>query len=250
MVIGNIFGEMISKVSTSVARKNLGVCQESSSQAFYTHVISVFDTTYVDVAEVHSTFEEAAEFLLDLIRLAQIKLNLFFIFKPSKCDEFFVGRNQIWASPLKGKKIVDLRIELSQLPNVLVLGDSSDPVEVIAAADVVITACFSSTTADALSAGKAAFWYEAGDNTRGYPADRVKGLVAHGYDELETYLEDALMPGHWERISEQRSLRKFTDPYLDGLALSRLRNSISSSGNSIMESFSPEYSEHVDPLES
>jgi len=224
-VVGNIFSEMIVNINKQEARKKILGDNEAGID---TKWVAIFDTSYVDMELSYSNFYEAAAFLSDFIKLAENRTDLLFIFKPSKSDDYFIDAKTVWASLRKGADIVKLRKEIASLSNVTMLSDANDPVEVIAAADVVVTHCFSSPTADALSAGIPAFWYESASLTRGYPLDEVDGLVAHGYMELNSFLDRAFFAGKYlKSLYKQELFQKLVNVSVETTALSDLRRALS-----------------------
>ena len=230
-VIGNIFADMIrdmDKVATCHKLLSSHTLLEDSPME--KRVVSVFDTSYVNMNNIYSTFDEAAAFLVDFMRLAKTRPNLIFLFKPSKADSYFIDANSMWSSPIKGKRIVALRKELAELRHVVMLGDDNDPVEVIAASDVVITHCFSSPTADALSAAIPAFWYESEPLAQGYPLDEVDGLVAHGYNQLNIFLDNALGDSFLEKLYHQENFQSMVNASMHTYALDDLRKYLKDTG--------------------
>ena len=230
-VIGNIFADMIRDMDkATICHKLFSSNMLLDSRHIGKKVVSVFDTSYVDIELIYSTFDEAAAFLVDFIRLAKTRSNLIFLFKPSKADSYFIDTNSIWSSPIKGKRVVALRKEFAELHNVVVLVDDNDPVEVIAASDVVITHCFSSPTADALSAAIPAFWYESEPLAQGYPLDEVDGLVAHGYNQLNIFLDNALGDSFLEKLYHQENFQSMVNASMHTYALDDLRKYLKDTG--------------------
>jgi len=102
-VIGNIFSEMIVKLDTKVCRsKLLGEWREG------TRIITVFDTSYMDMPEIYSNYDECIAFLKDIICLAENRSDDFFLFKPSKNDDYFINPKTPWSSAEKGHEVVAL----------------------------------------------------------------------------------------------------------------------------------------------
>ena len=99
---------------------------------------------------------------------------------------------------------------------------------IIAGSDVIITHCMSSPTAEALGAGKKAFWYESGHKHAGIDYDQVPGLVVHGYEALSRRVRELLeMPDDGYERYLQESIRGKIDSYLDGKALTRFKDLLS-----------------------
>ncbi len=232
-VIGNIFAEMIKELGHEKERIESPVLREVLHRQEYGQVVAVFDTSYVDIADtgMYSSYEEAEAFLSDVIRLAEANVKKLFLFKPSKDDNWFVDKAFVWSSPEKGEKVVKLREFFSKLSNTLLLNDSVDPVEVIAISDVVITNCFSSPTADALSTGKPAFWYKSRDDVHGYPLDKINGLVAHGYSELQERLDRAFESEYVKALYAQPLFQGMVNSSPDICALTCFRNELISRGS-------------------
>ncbi|MBU0591474.1 MAG: hypothetical protein ABIJ10_02455 [Candidatus Micrarchaeota archaeon] len=99
--------------------------------------------------------------------------------------------------------------------------------EVIAYSDFVITAPFSSTTIEALGAGKRAIYYDP-NNTYGadtFYYNQFPNLVAGSYNELKRLFKYWAYKVNDEQFKAylDRYIRYECDPYLDMKALSRLR---------------------------
>ena len=99
--------------------------------------------------------------------------------------------------------------------------------EVIAQSDLVISAAYTSTTAEALGARKRAIYYDVTGHCIGdkYYFNGFPNLVAHSYEELKKLIR------YWMYEVTDAEFDDFLstyakdeiDPYLDGKALSRLR---------------------------
>lgn len=180
-VIGGIFSEKILEI-----RDNRSYIEKISTKYNVNkskQVFSIFDTTYLSSESLYSNYDEAMCFLEDSIKLAKHMPKSTFLFKPSKSDSFFINMNSYWFHE-KGFNIVRLRHELNLLPNVVMLDDNSDVVELIGISDIVFTNCFSSPTADALLANIPAFWYQATTDVSFSIFNKIPGLVVNGYKAL------------------------------------------------------------------
>jgi hypothetical protein len=102
----------------------------------------------------------------------------------------------------------------------------SDPSETIAAADLVISAPFTSPTIESLGARKKALYF---DSTGRFPNtyyDRFPRFVAHDSDELKRVID------YWLNEITDEEFNAFLtthilnelDEYLDGLAITRFRS--------------------------
>jgi polysaccharide biosynthesis PFTS motif protein len=99
--------------------------------------------------------------------------------------------------------------------------------EVIVPADLVISAAFTSTTAEALGAKKKAIYYDpSGYYVEGkYYFNRFPNFVAHDYEELKKLIPYWLYEVTDEEFDDflNTYVKHEIDPYLDGKALTRLR---------------------------
>ncbi len=217
-VTGNIFAEMIRQPSRQPASKK---------RLTENKTVAIFDTTYVDLPSHWSNLQEAEAFLKDITRLALRYQNIYFLFKPSKGDARFLDVKNPWYNRKTSPNIPKLRSNLAQLSNVQMLDDSADTVDIIRSADLVLTHAFSTPTADALAAGKRAFWYESSNKLRGHIYDSISGLFIHGYAELEA----AFTSNHNILDIENSSqvFKELIDEFGDCCGLTRLREAIKSS---------------------
>ena len=223
--IGSLFSDMIAGLQPQDARARLadlfaGVPRLSGTW------IGVFDTSYMDIPGLYSSYEAALAFVNDMIDLADRHAECAFLFKPSKPDARFVGRRQKWASPLQGASVVAARRRFAQLSNAILLPDWVDPALLIAASDLVITDIFSSPSADALAAGVPAFWYSALENTRDYPYALVPDLVAQGRSELDRLWNRARSAGFVDRIFKHDAFRYLVISHERPRALALFRDAI------------------------
>ena len=225
-VIGNIFSEMIASVSIKEAEARLGVDRGDHSA-----VLACFDTSYMDDECCPTTFHDGLGFYEDLLRFSQCRPDHLLLIKPSKDDRYFVDTSGLWASTRMGAKIVDARKSLRQQRNVRFLADDADPSDVIALADITITNGFSSPTADALAAGRRAFWYDAVGSHHDYCLDDA-GLTRHGYEEMIEEVDRLLALSNEEfaaQIGSSSQARYLLDPYMDQKALTRFREMLADS---------------------
>lgn len=214
-VAGNIFSQMIKESIPSRTND-----KENTKKN-----IVFFDTSYVDISNLYSSYEEAVEYLEHIIKISYELPDNTYYFKPSKDDGYFVDVKLAWASPSKGKKIIELRGKLKKLNNVVFENTDKDTVDLIAHCDLVITNCFSSLVADAASSGIDAFWHDASSTTRGFPLDEIPEMVTHGYDELAERIlksNDSIVKNLWR----DDRFKKMVDPYNDGKSLDRVREII------------------------
>jgi polysaccharide biosynthesis PFTS motif protein len=106
----------------------------------------------------------------------------------------------------------------------------SDPSETIAAADLVISAPFTSPTIESLGAQKKAIYFDPTGRFRNTYYDQIPGFVAHSSDELTTSID------YWLNEITDEQFHTFLkshilcelDEYLDGLAITRFRQKLCS----------------------
>jgi len=186
-VIGNIFSEKIIEVRGDI--NYIDKLRQQYKIKNRKKVVSIFDTTYIEVEKHYSTYDEAQCFLKDVIELAKSMPKCVFLFKPSKNDAFFL--EGYW-SDKKGDEVVQLRREFDQLKNATMLLDSDDVIDVISVSDVVFTNSFSSPTTDALLANIPAFWYQAKTDVSFSIYNKVPNLVVNGHSNLVTQVNKML----------------------------------------------------------
>jgi polysaccharide biosynthesis PFTS motif protein len=113
---------------------------------------------------------------------------------------------------------------------VLLNGFDIEPSEVIAAADLTISACFTSSTVEAWGARIPAIFYDATKKFKEYYFDGFPKLVAHDYRELENlvkYWLDDVKESEREAYLSQWITPEI-DKFSDGKALTRFRKYLSS----------------------
>jgi polysaccharide biosynthesis PFTS motif protein len=186
-VIGNIFSEKIIEI-----KGDADYIEKLRSQYKVKNrkkVVSIFDTSYLELKKHYSTYDEAQYFLKDVIKLAKSMPECMFLFKPSKNDAWFL--KGYWSDE-KGVEVVRLRHKFEQLENTMMLLDSDDVIDVISVSDVVFTNSFSSPTTDALLANIPAFWYQSKTNVSFSIYNKVPNLVVSGYIGLTTQINNIL----------------------------------------------------------
>src|SRR5439155_137054 len=96
-------------------------------------------------------FDEAVAWYDDIARLADERPDLLMVLKPSKADWYFVDPTFQWSHP-RGAAVLERWERLRAHPRVHFAGHDGDPASVVAAADLTVTFCYSSPTAEALGA--------------------------------------------------------------------------------------------------
>jgi polysaccharide biosynthesis PFTS motif protein len=109
-----------------------------------------------------------------------------------------------------------------------------DPSETIAAADLVISAAFTTPTIEALCAKKRAIYFDPTGKFRETYFDKFPGFVAHDYTELKKAID------YWLNEMSDQQFHAFLDryvlheldEYLDGMAITRFRQKLCVERNS------------------
>jgi polysaccharide biosynthesis PFTS motif protein len=178
-------------------------------------IVGVFDSTYSN--DSLTTYDDGVEFLHGIERLLEEHSDIYVVWKEKKSRRDFVRR--------ESRKLADLYGQLSRHPRCYFPGFEASPSEVIALSDLVISFPFTSTTVEAVCAGRRGMYYDAPGKFVGAYYDRIPGFVAHGYQQLSVLVRDLLykMDEDDYRQFLQRHIREHLDPFLDGRALSRFR---------------------------
>jgi hypothetical protein len=107
-------------------------------------------------------------------------------------------------------------------------GDEADTSEVIAASQLVISACFTSPTIEALGGRGRGIFYDATGKFRGCYPDAFPMMVAHDYQDLKKYAY------YWLYQNSDEDFQKYlaehieheVDSYADGGAVTRFRKKL------------------------
>jgi len=180
-------------------------------------MIAVFDTSFGFGTGYVLRLEDIILFTEDIWRLLDEFPDIQIIFKEKNIrDEVEVECPQIL--PLYEKLAGHQRCYFT--------GWFTDPSEINAVADLSITACFSSTTVEALGARKKAIYYDPNGFLKGTYYDKFPYLVAHSYEELK-----ALVKYYLYEVSDKEFNRWVDqvivdeiDAFADGQAITRLRD--------------------------
>ena len=107
-------------------------------------------------------------------------------------------------------------------------GSQSDPSEVTAISDLVVSACFTSVTVEALGARKRAIYFDATGKFRNLYFDRFPRFVAHSTDELIDLVRYWLYENSEQEFTAflETYIKGELESYLDGKAITRFRERI------------------------
>jgi polysaccharide biosynthesis PFTS motif protein len=180
-------------------------------------IVVVFDTTFDDRRQLK--IADGIQFGKDILNLLDEIPEIGIIFKLKKFLSITPDLEPIYA-------------ELRNHPRcVLIEKTHKDCVfstDIIAVADMVISAAYTSTTAEALGSKTKAIYYDIPGTEMGneYYYNRYPNFVAHNYEELKkliTYWLYECDDDEFE-IFLNRYVKGEIDPYLDGKAIDRLQN--------------------------
>lgn len=201
-------GKIISSLPEKMKEKNLPKC-----------IIGVFDTSFVDYGPIK--IRDGIQFGNDILKLLDDFPKIGIVFKEKK----FLSMTPELACVYE---------KLEQHPRCVVVRKTEQDCifssDVIAVSDLVISAAYTSTNAEALAAKTRCIYYDIsgtdiGDN---FYFNRFPNTVAHNYSELKELVQ------YWLNVSTEEDfdlfLKKYVkneiDPYLDMKAIDRLHSHI------------------------
>ena len=201
-------GKLASKLPLLVKKKNLNQkCQK---------IISFFDTTFVDYGPLK--IKDGIRFGEDILRLLDEMPEIGVIFKEKKHLSVTPELAPVYEKLENHERCVVVRKTDT---------DCIFSTEVIALSDLVISAAYTSTNAEALGAKTKAIYYDVagtdiGDN---YYFNKFPNFVAHNYDELKKLVKYWLYEVDDEKFEAflNTYVKGEIDPYLDGKAIDRLQ---------------------------
>lgn len=198
-------GKLTSKLPSILKNKNLPQ-----------KIIGVFDTTFADWGVMKT--KDGIRFGEDIMRLLNEIPDIGVIFKEKKFRSYNPQLIPVYEKLEKHERCMVIRKTET---------DCIFTPEVIALSDFVISAAYTSTTAEALGARKKAIYYDVagtdiGDN---YYFNKFPNLVAHNYEELIKLVNYWLYEVTDEKFENflNTYVKGEIDPYLDGKAIDRLQ---------------------------
>jgi polysaccharide biosynthesis PFTS motif protein len=205
----NLVNECLNNASEKISKDEAAGIQK---------IIGVFDTSFGDQVPLQKN--DIIRFVQGMLRLLNDYPRIGIIFKEKNSLDLIMAQEP---------DIATYYISLRNHPRCYFTGDRFDPSETIAASDLVISSCFTSTTIEALGARKRAIYFDATDKFRDYYYDKFPNLVAHSYENLQE------MVNYWLFKISDDDFNKYLndyvknelDAYVDGKALSRFREQIS-----------------------
>jgi hypothetical protein len=175
--------------------------------------LGVFDSTYS--LKGMACYEEGIAFAQHILALADATPGIRIVFKEKKERDI----HRLF-DPSMSPKLISLYEKLASHPRIKILSSNADSSELIASVDAVASFPFTSTTFEAYSIGKPAFWHDPLGCYHESPYSRFPGMLTHGLDEL--IRETNRLRGNSSRNRAQIPPDSpMMDPYLDGKAIGR-----------------------------
>ena len=181
-------------------------------------IICVFDTTFIKKNPIYVSDDDMSLFIESILKLLNDFPNIIVIFK----------EKHMWKELLTQEhknKIFPL-FKILKSHKRCYVPDGFDSSEVIAISDIVISACFTSSTVESLGARKKAIYFDASNKFKNCYYDKIPNFVAHGYDELKKLVKYWLYDITNEEFNEylEKYVKGDLDAYIDGKAITRFRN--------------------------
>lgn len=196
-------GKSASKLPSLLKKKNLPA-----------KIIGVFDTSYTEFTPLK--IKDGIRFGEDILRLLDDMPEIGVVFKEKKFTSVTPRLAPVYEKLENHERCVFVR-----------KAECIFSTEVIALSDLVISAAYTSTNAEALGAKTKAIYYDVagtdiGDN---YYFNKFPNFVAHDYEELKRLVNYWLYEVTDEKFENflNTYVKDEIDPYLDGKAIDRLQ---------------------------
>lgn len=220
--LGTLWSEHVRMISEREVQSNVLKDMKRKMKRLPTKIISVFDTTFGKGVDAPLQSNDMVLFIEGILKILDDYPEIGVIFKEKKRWEEVLEQN-----PKKEVKTVYEKLKTHE--RCCAPGSRSETAEAIAASDLVISACFTSTVIEALGARKKAIYFDASDKLRDYYYDKFPKLVAHGYNELKKLVQYWLYDITDEEFDEylETYVKGELDAYVDGRAITRFRELLS-----------------------
>jgi polysaccharide biosynthesis PFTS motif protein len=211
---GVIFSQIVRELEDGKLKSNLITFIKGNN--FPKKIIGVFDTSYGRETPLRS--DDGIQFGKDILKLLEDYPDIGVIFKAKKELEL----TPFLVSTYKQLENHERCIFFARYDQ-----EGISAPEVISVSDLVVSASFTSPTAEALGARKKAIYYDVSGKYKGerFYYNRFPNFVAHSYEELKILINYWLYDVTEEEFNNflNTYVKDEIDPYLDGKALSRLR---------------------------
>ncbi|MFH2204169.1 MAG: polysaccharide biosynthesis PFTS motif protein [Elusimicrobiota bacterium] len=177
--------------------------------------IAVFDTSYA--RKGNGTYSEGIAFARDILRLAEEMPDTVIDFKEKKPRS-----THAQYEPVLGPELVELYQQMDDHPRFRTLPHEADTSDVIAAADIVVSFPFTSTTYEAFCINKPALWHDVLGLYRDSAYRVIPGAVSHSFAELLAAAARA-KNGKDAAVNPFPAESPLMDPFRDGRAVERFR---------------------------
>lgn len=179
-------------------------------------VVAAFDSTY----SCHgiTSYEEGITFARDLIKLADADERIFIFLKEKKDRSIHLKLD-----PNGGRELLEVYKLMDSHPRISVIGNDVDTAKLMSAADLCISFPFTSTTLEALSAGRPALWHDPLNLYARCPYGSVSGVVSHDFAQLKALVAAVQERGADAIIGKLDKNSPLWDPFSDGNAIERFR---------------------------
>jgi len=188
-------------------------------------ILTFFDSSYVP--DSLSPLEDGVAFYRCILRLLKEFPNILVIVKEKKAPEEVLQVYQYFGDTgdIINEQYKPVLEELRRHPRCHLTGYKGDPAGIIAISDLSITFDLSSSTVEALCAGKRAIFFDPCNRWRGCYYDKIPDLIAHDYEELTKLINKLLYETNEEEYRDflNTSVKGEFDPYLDGKAVTRFQ---------------------------
>ncbi|PIQ85210.1 MAG: hypothetical protein COV74_09635 [Candidatus Omnitrophica bacterium CG11_big_fil_rev_8_21_14_0_20_45_26] len=178
--------------------------------------IAVFDTTYSQNS--FTSYEEGIQFTKDIIRLADDFPQVQISFKEKRYRQIHPR-----LEPKLGPVLLKLYDQMAQHERIRVFSHETDSSELMDNCDLVISFPFTSTTFEAMSAKRPAFWHDPIGLYKSTPYAQIPQATTHGYEGLSTRVREILKQNQEGNIRCDYPASDWMDPFQDGRAIHRFR---------------------------